>query len=361
MLYKYFYLCKPVHWYWYMLMTKKMITPICEFDYNELLRQAVAEIEYARQTLARQVASTISGIHWNLGKLLYERKIESEHGSGVIRRLSLDLKQRYPDIGVSTRNLWDMKRFFVRYVNSEAKLQQVVAVLPWGHNQLILNKKLPDEQIIFYAKEVISKGWSRNMLLHAIKGNYYGNLQSTPQSNNFAQTLPAPVADYAKEVFRSKYNLGFLDAQGPMKELKLESRLVAKVTRFILELGKGFTFIGNQHVLHFNAKEYKVDMLFFHRGLHRMIAIDLKVGDFKPEYIGKMNFYLTLLDRLEKSPDEEASIGIILCAEKDHLEVEVALQDIGKPIGVAEYQYLIPKDELLQIVSTEMEKSAKLN
>ena len=258
---------------------------------------------------------------------------------------------------MSPRNLWEMKRFYVRYEGADAKLQQTVAVLPWGHNLLIMSKNLSDEQTLFYASEVISKGWSREMLLHAIKGNYYANLQATPPSNNFAQTLPAPVADYANEVFRSRYNLGFLGVTESMKELKLERRLVAKITRFVLELGKGFAFIGNQHAILFNGKEYKVDMLFFHRGLRRMVAIDLKVGEFIPEYVGKMNYYLTLLDRIEKTPEEEPSIGLILCAEKDHLEVEVALQDIGKPIGVAEYQYLLPKDEILQIVTSEMKNS----
>jgi predicted nuclease of restriction endonuclease-like (RecB) superfamily len=220
-----------------------------------------------------------------------------------------------------------------------------------------MSRNLTEEETIFYASEVISKGWSREMLLHAIKGNYYASLQATPKSNNFTQTLPEPVAAYANEVFRSRYNLGFLGIAEPMKELELERRLVDKISRFILELGKGFTFIGNQHIIPFNGKEYKVDMLFFHRGLHRMIAIDLKLGEFIPEYIGKMNYYLTLLDQLEKAPDEESSIGLILCAEKDHLDVEVALQDIGKPIGVAEYQYLLPKDEILQIVSSEIEKT----
>ena len=324
-----------------------------------ILRQAVAVIDQARTSIAIQANNTISNAYWHLGHLLNERKLETKHGSGVVKRLSADLKQRFPDIGVSPRNLWDMKRFYLRYVGADPKLRQAVAVLPWGHNLLILNKDLPDEQAMFYATEVISKGWSREMLLHAIKGNYYANLLATPKSNNFTQTLPAPVADYANEVFRSRYNLGFLGVTEPMKELKLERRLVNKITRFILELGKGFTFIGNQHILPFNGKEYKVDMLFFHRGLHRMIAIDLKVGEFQPEYVGKMNYYLTLLDRMEKAPDEEPSIGLILCAEKDHLDVEVALQDIGKPIGVAEYQYLLPKEEILQIVSNEMSKSEK--
>lgn len=337
-------------------MTEMNLMPLGEQEYNELLLQAVAEIENARFTLSRQVSSTISGMHWNLGKLLFDKKIESKHGSGVVNRLSSDLKEQYPDIGLSPRNLWNMKRFYERYKDEEPKLLQTVAVLPWGHNLLFMDKGLDSAHIKFYAQEIISKGWSRDMLLHAVKGNYYENLLATPQSNNFNQTLPAPVAEYANEVFRSRYNLGFLGITEPVKELKLEHRLVKKITRFILELGKGFTFIGNQHILPFNGKEYKVDMLFFHRGLHRMIAIDLKVGEFKPEYVGKMNYYLTLLDRIEKAPDEEPSIGLILCAEKDHLDVEVALQAIGKPIGVAEYQYLLPKEELLKIVSSEMDK-----
>lgn len=330
-----------------------------ESDYGELLKQAVAVLNHARIKIAIQACNTISNAYWHLGRLLKERKLESRHGSGVVKRLSVDLKQQFPEIGVSPRNLWEMKRFYIRYESADAKLQQAVAVLPWGHNMLILSKDLPDEQVVFYASEVVSKGWTREMLLHAIKGDYYAKMLATPKSNNFAQTLPEPVAEYANEVFRSRYNLGFLGVTEPMNELNLEYRLVNKITRFILELGKGFTFIGNQHIIPFNGKEYKVDMLFYHRSLHRMVAIDLKVGEFIPEYVGKMNYYLTLLDRMEKAPDEEPSIGLILCAEKDHLDVEVALQDIGKPIGVAEYQYLLPKDELMQIVSSEMKSMSK--
>ena len=337
----------------------KQVVNIGESDYKEILQQAVAEIENARLSLARQIASSVSGVHWSLGKLLSEKKIESGHGSSVVKRLFVDLKAQYPDMGLSPRNLWNMKRFYERYKDEDPKLLQAVALLPWSHNLIMLDKGLDSGRITFYSQEAISKGWSREMLLQAVKSDYYGSVVNTPKSNNFAETLPASVAEYANEVFRSRYNLGFLGITEPMKELDMERRLVERVTRFILELGKGFTFIGNQHVISFNNKEYKVDMLFFHRVLHRMIAIDLKVGEFKPEYIGKMNFYLTLLDRMDKAPDEESSIGLILCADKDHLDVEVALQDIGKPIGIAEYQYLLPKDQILQILSSEMKKSKK--
>ncbi|GAA4446831.1 hypothetical protein GCM10023189_02340 [Nibrella saemangeumensis] len=192
------------------------------------------------------------------------------------------------------------------------------------------------------------------MLLNAIKMDSYSLAGKPLKTHNFDQTLPAAHADYANEVFKSSYNLGFLGITEPLKELELENRLITKIRAFILELGKGFSFIGNQYRLEYNGKEYFVDMLFFHRGLRSLVAIELKIGSFKAEYVGKMNLYLSLLDRLEKSVDENPSIGIILCADKDHLDVEIALQDINKPIGVADYQLLLPKDELQTLVLNEL-------
>lgn len=194
------------------------------------------------------------------------------------------------------------------------------------------------------------------MLTNAIKLKTYENQIPALHDNNFSTALPIPQANYANEIFRSSYNLGFLGITEPVAELELERRLVEKVKLFLLELGKGFTYIGNQHVLEYNGKESKVDMLFFHRGLHCLVAvaIDLKIGVFKPEFVGKMNYYLSLLDRLERGEDENRSIGIILCAEKDHLEVELALEDMGKPIGVAEYQLILPKQELEKVVKDEI-------
>ncbi len=328
-------------------------------DYEGLFREAVTEIENARLALARQISTTVSSFHWNLGQLLFAKKLEGKYGSGIVQRLSLDLKERYPSMGLSSRNLWNMKRFYERYRDGDTKLLRAVAVLPWRHNLLMMDKKLSDEQALFYATETREKGWSREMLLHAIKGRYFESLAETPKTDNFKETLPAQVAAYAEEVFRSKYNMGFLGAEEPLQELELERRLIQKISRFILELGTGFSFIGNQHVLILGEKEYRVDMLFFHRRLRRMVAIDLKVGEFKPEYVGKMNFYLSLLDRTEKATDEEPSIGLILCAEKDRLEVEVALQDVHKPIGVAEYQYLLPKEDILRIVAAELKSTRK--
>lgn len=257
-------------------------------------------------------------------------------------------------MGLSPRNLWNMKRFYERYYQADAKLLQSVAVLPWGHNLLLLDKVQSLSAVEFYANEVIAKGWSRELLLNAIKMDTYSLEQTQVTANNFKQTLPLMSAEYANEVFKSTYNLGFLGITEPMKELELEKRLIAKIRNFILELGKGFSFIGNQHRLEYNGKEYFVDMLFFHRGLRSLVAIELKIGSFKAEYVGKMNFYLSSLDKLEKGENENQSIGIILCADRDHLDVEIALQDVNKPIGVSEYTLLLPKDELQALLINEI-------
>ena len=331
--------------------------PFSEEDYNELLQQAVAVIETSRLRISKQLNTIAMSSYWEIGKLLDDRKVDSKHGDSIVKRLSIDLKSKYPDMGLSPRNLWNMKRFYLRYCQYDTKVQQAVAVLPWSHNLLLMSYDLSPEYIVFYANEVYAKGWSRDMLNHALKSEYHLSMQAVERSNNFDTALPAQQADYANEVFRSSYNLGFIDAVEPLKELELERRLVQKITTFIMELGSGFSFIGNQHTLTCNDKEYRVDLLFFHRRLRSMVAIELKIGEFKPEYVGKMNFYLSLLDKLEKAPDENPSIGIILCAEKDHLEVELALQDVNKPIGVAEYQYLLPKNKLQELVADEIRRS----
>ena len=331
------------------------IVPIQENDYKEILLQAVAVIETARSNIARHIASTASNTYWEIGKLLYDRKLESKHGSGVVKRLSVDLKERYPQMGMSPRNLWYMKTFYERYNACNTKVQRAVALLPWSQNILILSKELDDNATLYYAQESISKGWNRDLLLNAIKLKMHETCSIEPSDNNFESTLPVVQAHYANEVFHSTYNLGFLGVTKPILELELEKRLVEKIKLFLLELGKGFTFIGNQHTIEYNGKESRVDMLFFHRGLRCLVAIDLKIGKFVPEYAGKMNYYLSLLDRTERQDGENPSIGIILCAEKDQLDVELALEGMTKPIGVADYQLIIPKEELQKTIAAEIQ------
>lgn len=259
-------------------------------------------------------------------------------------------------MGVSMRQLWNMKKFYERYAGHDEKVLRSVALLPWSHNLLLLSKGMDDAATLYYAQGTINKGWNRDLLLNAIKMDMHVVQASAQIPNNFNRALPMEQAKYANEVFSSSYNLGFLGVTNPILELELEDRLVKAITRFLMELGNGFTFIGNQHVLEYNGKESKVDMLFFHRGLRCLVAVDLKIGAFKPEYAGKMNYYLSLLDRLERGTDENRSIGIILCAEKDRVEVELALEDMGKPIGVADYQLIVPKEKLQKLLTDEIRR-----
>ena len=258
-------------------------------------------------------------------------------------------------MGLSPRNLWNMKKFYDRFCNAEAKLQRCVAVLPWRHILLIMSKTSSDDEALFYATKTVEMAWTRDILLNYIKAKAYLQEIAIEKSNNFTTTLPENIASYANEVLKSSYNLGFLGVTQSIKERELEKRLVEKIKHFILELGKGFSFIGNQYRLEYNEKEYFVDMLFFHRDLKSLVAIELKIGEFKPEYVGKMNFYLTLLEKFERKEGENQPIGIILCADKNHLDVEIALQDIGKPIGVAEYKLLLPLNQLEDLIKKELE------
>ena len=333
---------------------KHEIAKLNQEEYGNLLQQAVEQIRTARIVVAKYINNATQSVYWNLGQLLFEKQLSEGYGSGVVNQLSIDLKTEFPDMGLSPRNLWDMKRFYERYYVADAKLRQAVAVLPWGHNLVLINKVQSLEAVAFYANETIEKGWSRDLLLNAIKMDSFRNQQI--KSHNFIETLPAIHSEYANEVFKDNYNLGFLGITTPVKELELEKRLTEKIKNFVLELGKGFSFIGNQHRLEYNGKEYFVDMLFFHRTLRSLVAIELKIGGFKAEYIGKMNLYLGLLDKLEKGENENQSIGIVLCADKDHLDVEIALQDINKPIGVAEYQ-LLPKDQLERLIVKEIKEA----
>lgn len=246
-------------------------------------------------------------------------------------------------MGVSPRNLWDMKRFYERYHLADEKLRQAVAVLPWGHNVLLINKVQSLDAVTFYAIEAVNKGWSRDWLLNAIKMDSYTHAQKQIQSHNFIETLPIAQADYVNEVFKDRYNLGFLGITEKAKESDLEKRLVEKIKSFVLELGKGFSFIGNQYRLEYNNKEYFVDMLFFHRGLRSLVAMELKIGSFKPEYVGKMNVYLSLLDKLEKAKTKTNLLALYFVQTKTIWMWKLLCKTSINPLVSLNTNYYYPK------------------
>jgi len=332
---------------------------LISLNYPDFLRQVVAEIKSARLTSIRKVNSEMILLYWKIGELITEKQLTHGYGKSVVERLSLDLKTEFPgSSGFSPRNLWDMKRFFEAYRDQDIKLRQLVAELPWGHHLLILNKTRQIEEAKFYLVKAIEFSWTRDILLNQIKSEAFIN-RTVPKQHNFLKTLPETMLEQAEEMIKSEYNLGFLDIEKPILERDLERRLVEKIKLFMLELGKGFSFIGNQYKLVLDGDEYYVDLLFYHRRLKCLVAVELKIGKFIPEYVGKMNFYLGLLDDTTKLPDENPSIGIILCADKKRLEVELALRDVAKPIAVSEYQLnsLIPdKKGLRKLINEEIEK-----
>lgn len=322
-------------------------------EYKSLLEGLFADIKSTRISIARRMNSSVMQLYWNIGRQLSERKIDEGYGSAIINRLSADLKKEFPQMGFSARNLWDMKRLYERFSLADEKLRQLVAVLPWGHNLLLMNKLSSQEEILYYANEAVKLGWSRSVLLNYIKADAYGQSRLVKQ-HNFANVLPDDLMEQADEILKSRYNLAFLGVEQPLKELELERQLVEKIRFFILELGKGFSFIGNQYKLELNGKEYFVDMLFFNRCTKSLVAIELKIGEFQPEYISKMRFYLSLLDKNVRMEDENPSIGIILCADKDNDEVEIALQTANAPIGVAEYQLDFPEQKIKELIKNEI-------
>ena len=333
-----------------------ILKQVADTDYKSLLEELCKNIKGTRISVARRINEGILHLYWNIGKSISERKISEGYGSAVIKRLSVDLKKEFPDMGLSERNLWNMLSFYNTFSVADQKLQQLVAVLPWGHILLLMNKLDSLDAMRYYAEQAVSLGWTRNVLLNYIKADSYNNARNLPKQHNFKDTLPEYLQEQAGEILKSRYNLAFLGVEKPLKEIELEKMLTDKIRYFILELGKGFSFIGNQYRLTLNDKEYFVDMLFFNRCTKSLVAIELKIGDFEPEYVSKMAFYLSLLDKQVKMEYENPSIGIILCANKDKDEVEIALQTATAPIGVADYNLDFPEKKIKQLILEEIKK-----
>ena len=325
--------------------------------YDAFVAELKTRIAAARVSVARHVNSELVNLYWDIGQSIVEKQSAEGWGESVVERLSLDLRLAFPQArGFSARNLWDMRRFYAAYSaahflrqlaaepshrrqgTSDQLLRQLVAEIPWGHHLLVLNKAEHPAARFYYLQATARFGWSRAVLLNQIKARAYERTLAEGKTHNFPATLPAALTEQAEEALKSSYSLEFLGIHREVKERDLENRLIAEVQRFILELGYGFCFIGRQHRLVLGEKEYFVDLLFYHRFLKALVAIDLKVGGFTPEHAGKMDFYLNLLNERERAPEDRPSIGIILCAEKDGLEVEFALKTKANPIGVAEYE-----------------------
>lgn len=312
--------------------------------YQQFLAEAVNLVKNHR-VIAVQAVQTISNqLYWNIGELIIKKQIEYGWGKSIVEQLSKDLNHHIGEgVSWSPRNLWFMRQLVSEYSNlnqpgSEIEnLKQLVSEVPWKHNILILQKIKDSKARIFYLQTTIKNRYSRSVLLHQIEADAYSNFLLHPTQHNFATALPDNLQEQTQESIKSVYTLDFLDINKPITERELENTMVEKAKRLMLELGYGFCFIGNQYRITLGDKDYYIDLLFYHRILKCMVAVELKVTEFEPEFVGKLDFYLQLLDEQLKQSDDKPSIGILLVPNKDTLEVEYALRTASKPIGVSQY------------------------
>lgn len=308
-----------------------------DLNYLQFLQDIKERIRNTRIRASHSVNRELIELHWSIGQEIVERQEKFGWGKSVVEHLAKDLRKEFPgNIGFSTQNLWYMRQFYLEY-KDHPNLQQAVGEIPWGQNLLILSKIKDMAARQYYLTATAQCGWSRNVLLNQIKAKAYERQCTRPKQHNFAKALPAHLAEQADEAMKDIYLLDTLGITKAVLERELEERMISKIKDVILELGYGFCFIGNQYKIVLNQKEYFIDLLFYHRKLKCLVAIELKAGMFEPEYAGKMNFYLNLLNDCVREEGENQPIGIILCAGRDRVEVEYALRGIEKPVGVAEY------------------------
>jgi predicted nuclease of restriction endonuclease-like (RecB) superfamily len=321
-------------------------------NYINILTRLKSQIQKARLKAALTANSVLLQLYWELGLGILELQQEEGWGTKVIDRLSVDLKSNFPDFkGLSVRNLKYMVRFAKSFPSfgqqaaaqiqgADSQLvtivQQAVAQLPWGHLQVLMDKVSESNELNFYAKKCIENGWSRNILVEQINSNLFDRQGSA--ITNFSQTLPEIQSDLVKQTLKNPYLFDFLSLGEEAKERDLENALIGHIKQFMLELGRGFAYVGRQKNLVVQGDDFFLDLLFYNYNLHCFVVFELKVGDFKPEYAGKLNFYINTVNEQLKGHNDNPTIGVLLCKTPNETVVRYSLQGIESPIGVAEYQ-----------------------
>jgi predicted nuclease of restriction endonuclease-like (RecB) superfamily len=329
-------------------------------DYRSFLRDLKDKIRNARFRSALAINQEVIDLYWHIGKQIIEKQ---NWGSKLIEALSLDLKNAFPETsGFSIRNLRRMRQFAARFPNIVI-MPQAVAQLPWGHLALLVHKIKDDKEFTWYADQAIEQGWPRISLERHIKDSlFHRQAIDSVKSSNFLTRLPSPQSKLAHELLKQPYNLDFLGLHDDAHERQIEHASIEHITKFLLELGRGFAFVGRQIPIGLEESGYFMDMLFYHLKLHAYVVIEFKATKFKPEHAGQLNFYLNLVDDFYKMPEDNPTIGLLLFKSRNKFEAEYALKGIEKPIGISEYQLTraIP-DNLKSTLPTIEEIEAELN
>lgn len=333
-------------------------------EYKEFLTNIKSKIKTAQLKAHIKVNEEMLRLYWDIGFMIVEKQKVSMWGDKILENISNDLKLEFPNLqGFSVRNMHYMKKWYEFYSFSQQPVdqfvQQAVAQLqndkiekifyiPWGHNIHIISKSKDIDEALFYVNKTIENGYSRAELIEQMKKELYK--RDSKAITNFKNTLPKIQSDLANEITKDPYSFDFLTLKQSYDEKELENALVSNMTKFLLELGSGFAFVGQQYRLNIDNRDFKIDLLFYHIKLHCYVVVELKTTDFKPEYAGKLNFYISAIDEVLKSQKDNPTIGILICKSKSDTVVEYALRNVSTPIGISEY-------ELSNILPKELESS----
>jgi len=326
-------------------------------DYKVWLSELKQKFQQTQLKAAVQVNTTLLEFYWALGKDIVEKQADSNWGSGFLKKLSHDLMSEFPDVkGFSKRNLEQIRRWYMFWTAHASIAKQPASQLmqiPWWHNVVIVSKCKTQTEALYYVRQIEVNGWSRSVLTHQIESGLWQ--REGKAISNFDAVLPAPQSDLAQQTLKDPYVFDFLSLTADYNERELEKGLTKHITRFLLELGAGFAYVGKQVPLQVGTRDFFLDLLFYHTHLHCYVVIELKTTDFEPEHAGKLNFYIKAVDEQLRQPTDQATIGILLCKNKDRLVAEYALSDIQKPMGVSEYQltHSLPKHLQSKLPSIE--------
>lgn len=348
-------------------------------DYQQWLKSLKVRYRSAQTKAAVRVNDGMLRFYWSLGRDIVAMKVEEQWGNGIIKKLSLDLKAEFDQQqGFSTYNIYFMKRWYLFYTNENILFDQVgqksplivdqagqqlemperFALVPWRHHVEIVKKCKSVKEALFYIDKTIENGWSRRMLEDQIEGNLFA--RQGKALTNFSAKLPSVQGNLAKEVLKDPYMLDFLKLREGYEEKDLEDALANNITRFLLELGKGFAYVGRQMELRMpGGQSFFPDMIFYHTKLKCYVVVELKVVEFIPEFVGKLNFYVTAADELLKDESDNPSIGLLICKSKDNTVVKWSFKDINKPMGVSTYQLQEVVDEIIKGLLEGNEKTKK--
>lgn len=336
------------------------MNPIEPTEYKQFIQEIKEKIYQSQYEALKKVNKELIQLYWEIGKSIVDRQEKYGWGKSVVENLAKDLQKEFPgEQGYSADNLWRMRKFYLNY-QGKTKLAPMVQEIGWSHNIVIMEKCKDDLEREFYMKMTRKYGWTKSVLIHQVEGKSYERFLLN--QTNFDKSLEEKYKHQAKLAVKDSYSFDFLEMAEDYNERDLELGLIVNIRKFLLEMGGDFTFMGNQYRLEVGGDEFFIDLLLYHRKLRSLIAIELKTVDFKPEYAGKMQFYLTALNEQVKLKEENPSIGIIICKSKNRTVVEYALKETSTPIGIASYtiseslpedlkKYLPSPDEIIERLS----------